>query len=154
MRRLRNLFPRLVALAALFFVGCSTLQDFVLVNSGSESRTVVLEFRGKPEALMQMDSGSLEESSSAWNPLRGKALKTTGSGQELELTIAPGQGVRVLVALNYTGHDNDTLDLESVTLEDGTTIRGKELQHRFEKNSSGRYIFALDPIQDTKKTAP
>ena len=112
---------------------------------------ISIGFRSKPDPLAICKVKELT-SQPNWAPLPDSQFSVSDSGLDYTVQLAPGQALRVCQELNYTGHQNETVDFTSLHLRGANTERswqGKAAQAQFH-HESGRYLLRWNDKSQTK----
>lgn len=146
MSRIRHTL--LLWLVAVVTCGCSTLHDFAIINSTSESLHVTVTYLNKQEVYFRLTTAELfQQSNKKWTDLEASKIKVDKDRKTYSVKIPPGQALLVEEAINYVGHEHETFQIAKLSFAQGEqtrTLEGKAVQTAFKKQEGLDYALVFE----------
>lgn len=143
-----SLYLRLV-LVSVLLCGCSTLTEFVIVNSTDKPLAVRLVFTANnQDTFKTTTTPQLEESDRKWNDLSGEAVQFDEENRAYTLSLPAAHALLVTTEINYSGHEHELLPISEIILsqdEDVKEFKGKSAQLAFQTKKNGSYRLVYRP---------
>ena len=146
MSRLRQIL--LLWLVAVGTCGCSTLHDFAIINSTSESLQVTVSYLNKQEVYFKLTTAELfQQSDKRWTDLEASKIKVDKDRGTFRVEIPPGQALLVEEEINYVDHEHETFQIAKLSFAQGEqtrTLEGKAVQTAFKKQEGLDYALVFE----------
>ena len=143
-------FPLVLSvLFSLLLCGCSTLTEFVIVNSTDKPVTVRLVFTGNNhDTFKTSTTAQLEESDKKWNDLSAEEVQFDEENRAYTLSLPADHALLVTTEINYSGHEHELFPISEIILsqdEDVKEFKGKSAQLAFQTKKNGSYRLVYRP---------
>ncbi len=139
----QTFYLSLIICLSVFLTSCSTLSEFMIINkSGS---VIEIEYKVKNIANYEKPRITSAEKttgmSKGWQQIEKDNLEIDEATRTIKIKLPSGKAVIVAAEVNYSGHDKDEINIESIKIMSGGSMDyvGKQAQRAFKKQENSDY---------------